>query len=102
MGSRHRLAGCLIVASGIFVTTSAMGAADTPPRPWMNTSLSADQRAELMLKAMTQDEKFRLIRVDFGEARDGKPMPVGALDSAGYVPAMARLGLPAVQESDAG
>ena len=102
MGSRHRLAGCLIVASGLFVVTMAMGAADAPPRPWMNTSLSPDQRAELVLKAMTQDEKFRLIRVDFGEARNGKPMPVGALDSAGYMPAIPRLGLPALQETDAG
>ena len=102
MRSYGRLAGCLVVAGSVCITTMAMGAADVPARLWMKTSLSPDQRAALMLKAMTQEEKFRLIRSDFGEARDGKPMPVGALDSAGYVPAMARLGLPAVQESDAG
>ena len=101
MGSR-RLTGCMIAACGFWITTMAMGATDVPVRPWMNTSLSPDQRAELVLKAMTQDEKFRLIRSDFGEARDGKPMPVGALDSAGYVPAITRLGLPALQETDAG
>jgi len=101
MGSR-RLTGCMIAACGFWITTMAMGATDVPVRPWMNTSLSPDQRAELVLKAMTQDEKFRLIRSDFGEARDGKPMPVGALDSAGYVPAIPRLGLPALQETDAG
>ena len=77
-------------------------AADAPERPWMNTSLSADQRAALVLKAMTQDEKFRLIRSDFGDSQDGKPMAAGALGTAGYVPAIPRLGLPALHESDAG
>jgi len=99
---RDRLTSCLIATCGFCVTTMAMGAADMPARPWMNMSLSPDQRAVLVLKAMTQDEKFRLIRSDFGEANAGRPMPVGALNSAGYVPAISRLGLPALQESDAG
>ena len=96
MGSHLRLTRCLMAACGFCITTMAMGAANVPLRPWMNTSLSPDQRAELVLKAMTQDEKFRLIRSDFGEASGGKPMPVGALNSAGYVPAIPRLGLPAL------
>ncbi|HET7591966.1 MAG TPA: glycoside hydrolase family 3 C-terminal domain-containing protein [Rhodanobacteraceae bacterium] len=65
----------------------------------MNPGLSPDQRAELVLKAMTQDEKFRLVRTEFG---DGDHKPAGALGSAGYQPAITRLGLPAIQESDAG
>ena len=65
----------------------------------MNPRLSPDQRAELMLKAMTQDEKFQLIRTEYG---DRHPRPAGALGSAGYAPAISRLGLPAIQESDAG
>jgi beta-glucosidase len=68
-------------------------------RPWMDSSLSPDQRADLALKAMTQDEKFRLIRTEFG---DRHPRPPGALGSAGFTPAITRLGLPAIQESDAG
>jgi len=55
----------------------------------MNASLSPDQRATLVLKAMTQDEKFRLIRADFGQPSEGRAMPAGALNSAAYVPAMA-------------
>lgn len=79
-------------------------AADTGSNahPWMNPRLTPDQRAELVLKAMTQDEKFRLIRVDFGDTENGHVMAPGALGSAGYGPAIARLGLPAIQESDAG
>ena len=65
----------------------------------MNPRLSPDQRAGLVLKAMTQDEKFRLLRTEYGDAH---PRPPGALGSAGYQPAITRLGLPAIQESDAG
>jgi len=80
----------------------AAASADSSARPWMNTSLSPDQRAALVLRAMTQDEKFRLIRADFGQPSNGRAMPAGALNSAAYVPALARLGLPALQETDAG
>lgn len=76
--------------------------ASTPARPWMNTHLSPDQRAELVLKAMTQDEKFHLIHTQFGDTENGHIMAPGALGSAGYQPALTRLGLPAIQESDAG
>ena len=65
----------------------------------MNPRLSPDQRAGLVLNAMTQDEKFRLLRTEYGDAH---PRPPGALGSAGYQPAITRLGLPAIQESDAG
>ncbi len=68
----------------------------------MNASLSPDKRAELVLKAMTPDEKFRLIRADFGQPSEKTAVPEGALTSAGYVPANTRLGLPALQETDAG
>ncbi|WP_426663542.1 beta-glucosidase [Rhodanobacter aciditrophus] len=88
----------LLAVSGTCTTATA----GTDARPWMNRRLSPDQRAELVLKAMTQDEKFRLIRVDFGDTENGHVMAPGALGSAGYGPAIARLGLPAIQESDAG
>jgi beta-glucosidase len=71
-------------------------------RPWMNTRLSPDQRASLVLEAMTQDEKFQLITTQFGDNENGHVMAPGALGSAGYQPGIPRLGLPAQQESDAG
>jgi beta-glucosidase len=91
-----------LASFALLVSTAAIAA--TPPgqdaaHPWMNPRLSPDQRAELVLKAMTQDEKFRLLRTEFG---DGDHKPSGALGSAGYQPAITRLGLPAIQESDAG
>ncbi|QWT19658.1 glycoside hydrolase family 3 C-terminal domain-containing protein [Bacillus sp. NP157] len=87
------------------ITTGLAGAATaaTPPaQPWMDRSLSPDKRAELMVAAMTDDEKFRLIRTDFGMKSDKHPQPEGALGNAGFIPAMPRIGLPAVQETDAG
>jgi beta-glucosidase len=72
------------------------------PRPWADRSLSPDARAGLVLKAMSQDEKFQLVRSQFGDRYAGRPAPAGAKGSAGYMPALARLGLPAIQETDAG
>jgi beta-glucosidase len=68
----------------------------------MNPELSPDRRAALLLQAMTEDEKFRLLRFDYGADYNGKPKPAGALGTAGYLPAFPRLGLPALHESDAG
>ena len=86
---------------------ASFGACSTPAvdniaRPWLNPRLSPDQRATLALKAMTQDEKFQLITIQFGDTENGHTMSPGALGSAGYGPAIQRLGLPAIQESDAG
>src|SRR5690348_15585401 len=109
------LLACLASAASVAAAPAVSGAAKAAPgtanrermvqmhdadaRPWMDARLSPDQRAELVLKAMTQDEKFRLLRTEYG---DSHPRPAGALGSAGYQPAIARLGLPAIQESDAG
>ena len=84
------------------LAATSVHAADKP-RPWMNTKLSPDKRADLVVAQLTQDEKIRLIRSDFGDNEKGKPQkPAGALGSAGYTPAIERLGIPAVQETDAG
>jgi beta-glucosidase len=71
-------------------------------QPWMNATLSADQRAALLVNAMTSDEKLSLthgvmaLPFFFGGA-----LPQGAIASAGYIPGIARLNVPHQQESDA-
>ncbi len=70
-------------------------------RPWMDTTLNADARA-LLLKAMTEDEKFQMLHSYFGLGKDGGPLPEGAVGSAGFVPGVARLGIPSQQSADAG
>ncbi|MEP7184364.1 MAG: glycoside hydrolase family 3 C-terminal domain-containing protein [Rhodanobacter sp.] len=81
----------------------APGTIAATARPWMNAALAPDQRAALLTAAMTQDEKFRLIRSDYGADFQGKHnKPAGAKSTAGFIPAMPRLGLPAIHETDAG
>jgi beta-glucosidase len=66
--------------------------------PWSDTSLSPDERADLVLKEMTLDEKILLLH--------GQGMPCltnGPSDSnggAGYTQSIPRLGIPAIQMAD--
>jgi beta-glucosidase len=86
------------------------GAASAQPAgPWMDTSLSPDARAELLIAQMTPDEQLRLVMGYTGQkATLGwlKPAPEAYRDqlkgTAGFVPGIPRLGIPALYESDAG
>ena len=84
--------------------------AETPPASaWMNTALSPDQRADLLRARMTRDEELTLVHGYFGvdatinlnyppppdEIRKALPR------SAGYIPGIPRLGIPAQLETDA-
>ncbi|WDS37193.1 beta-glucosidase [Pseudoxanthomonas sp.] len=73
---------------------------DTPA--WLDRSLSPDARAHAWVQAMTEDEKYRLLRTEFGFDSDKHKQPVGGYGGAGYMPPIERLGIPAIQESDAG
>jgi beta-glucosidase len=65
--------------------------AENPPRPWTNIKLSPDERADLVIKAMTLDEKIQLVHGSM--AMLGRKIPK-ALGGDGYVPGIARLGIP--------
>ncbi len=73
-----------------------------PARPWMNTSLSPDERASLVVKEMTLDEKISLLH---GTGMVGlspmSPLSIHANGGAGYVVGVPRLGIPDIQMSDA-
>lgn len=83
-------------------------AADTTPaapaqKPWLDASLSPDQRAQLAVKAMTQQEKLGWVMSYFGsDFGKGKKVADALPQSAGWVPGTPRLGLPALFETDAG
>jgi beta-glucosidase len=62
---------------------------------------AAQQRAEVMLGRMTQAEKLSLVRSGLGAPWGGRPKPQGSVGSAGYVAGIPRLGIPALQETDA-
>lgn len=65
---------------------------------------SPDARARDLLVQLSPAEKFQLVHGVFAQpdAARGRPMPAGAIGSAGFVPGIARLGIPAQQQSDAG
>lgn len=69
---------------------------------WMNTNLSPDERADLVLKQMTLEEKLSLIH-GMGMPGWGKAMPTDYLGNggAGFVLGIPRLGIPFIQMSDA-
>src|SRR4029077_13547764 len=74
----------------------------TSPKPWMNTSLFPDERAALVVKEMTLDEKISLLH---GTGMSGlgpvSPLAMHSNGGAGYVVGVRRLGIPAIQMSDA-
>jgi beta-glucosidase len=75
--------------------------AQAQERPWSNPSLSAVRRAQLALDQMTEQEKLSLLHGVIAAHWGGKPRPAGSIGSAGYVAGIPRLGIPALQETDA-
>ncbi len=93
----------LIPLSTAFAQTATLSPAEIQKLPWMNKRLSPDERAEMVLKQLTLDEKISLLHGN-GMARE-KPwqMPLTYLSNggAGYVVGVERLGIPPIHISDA-
>jgi beta-glucosidase len=89
------LALCNLTGSPAFAQSGAN-------QPWMNSSLSPDERATMVVKEMTIDEKISMLH---GTGMMGlspmSPLAVRSNGGAGFVPAIPRLGIPAIQMSDA-
>lgn len=70
--------------------------------PWMDSNLSPDERASMVVKEMTLDEKIQMLH---GTGMAGlspmSPLAVHSNGGAGYVVEIPRLGIPAIQMSDA-
>lgn len=77
--------------------------AQEPGRPWMNTSLSPDARADLLLEQMTLSQKIQLLHESTAVYRRGGWQYVPeALGGDGYVPGIPPLGIPDLQLVGAG
>jgi len=83
-------------------TSFAKTAPPTPAsRPWMNASLSPDDRADLVVAQMTLNEKIQLVHgTGWGVLRDGDPVPPRSNLGAGYTPGIDRLGIPDINLAD--
>jgi len=103
---RNFLQIALLLAVVAFAGTS-MQAAEIPRTnmPWMNTQLSPDRRADLVIQQMTLGEKIQLVHgsmaMHWQELGLKHPIP-GALGGDGFVPGIPRLGIPDIQLIGAG
>ncbi len=86
---------------GVF-STSGFAQSNGNRHPWSNSGLSPDERASMVVKEMTMDEKISMLH---GTGMVGlspmSPLAAHSNGGAGYVPAIPRLGIPAIQMSDA-
>ena len=86
----------------LFSSNLALSQKSETSHPWMNTSLSPDERASAVVKEMTIDEKIQMLH---GTGMVGlspmSPLAIHSNGGAGYVPGIPRLGIPALQMSDA-
>src|SRR3954464_14516298 len=63
---------------------------------------SPGEQARALVSRMTPEERIVLLHGFWSRPdRTHKPLPPGAEPGAGYTPAIVRLGVPALQESDA-
>ena len=91
---------CAVLAAG--VVGMAQWRKPAPKGPWMNTALSPDERADLLMKEMTLDEKIALLH-GVGMPTDDPVTPENAASNrgVGYTQGVPRLGIPGIDMSDA-
>lgn len=68
---------------------------------WQKAGLTADEKADLVLAQMTEEEKYAWLSGPMAIPMGDDPLPEGAIGSAAYYPGIPRLGIPAMQQSDA-
>lgn len=90
---RKWIANGLIVLATAFAPAIVARAQNRSPQAWMNKSLSAVRRADLLLRAMTLKDKVALVH---GVSRKEHPFK----GYVGYVPANPRLNIPALKLAD--
>jgi len=100
----HNCLAVLTLAFLVFTMATPPAAAqpDAAKAPWMNASLSPDERAALVVKEMTLDEKITLLHgTGLRDLSPMSPLAVHSNGGAGYVVGIPRLGIPGIQMSDA-
>jgi beta-glucosidase len=107
-GTEMKTSGSMRLALGLIVCAWVSQAEAAPPdtaapsgQPWNNTRLSADQRAALLNRELTLDERIAMVHGLMALPVTKVPVPPEAIPAAGYVPGVPRLGIPALYESDA-
>jgi beta-glucosidase len=98
---RHSVAVALTLALFAHATCLSQQATTLASRPWMNTSLAPDLRADLVIKRLTLEEKLQLVHgIGWGPLVPGSPVPPDNNGGAGEVMGIPRLGIPSLQQAD--
>src|ERR1700685_855237 len=91
-----------IVLACVLLPSRLQSQANPSAHPWMNNALPPDERAAMVLKEMTIDEKITLLH---GTGMVGlspmSPLAIHSNGGAGYGAGIPRLDIPAIQMSDA-
>jgi beta-glucosidase len=90
-----------VLAAFLTAALACGGKAKAQDWAWKDASLPLVERAQKALDQMTQHEKLSLVHGVIAAPWGGEPKPDGSIGSAGYVPGVPRLGIPALQETDA-
>jgi beta-glucosidase len=69
--------------------------------PWDDRALSPDQRADMVQKELSLDEKIQLVHgIGWGVLMAGQPVPADDNGGAGFVTGIDRLGIPPINQQD--
>ena len=97
---------CVIALAAVSSASIPALIAQAPHAPkvhhaWDDKSLSPDQRADMVIKEMTLDEKLQLVHgTGWGALREGDPIPPRSNLGASYVLGIDRLGIPDINMAD--
>ena len=101
----NTVSACALILTLAWTGGACVAQAAETAQLWMDTSLTPEARAQLLLNAMTQAEKLSLVfgyystdskSKNYTHPAEGRPC------TAGFVPGIPRLGLPAQWQTDAG
>jgi beta-glucosidase len=87
---------CAALACGAPAPGAGAASAD-----WRDSRLSPDERARLLERELTQEERIGMLHSPLAMDLGDYKKPPGVPASAGYVAGVPRLGIPALHESDA-
>jgi beta-glucosidase len=106
MSAADRISFVICVLGLTTMTVLGQASNEAAGKPWMNTKLSPERRAELVLKQMTLDEKIELLHGEGMARQKNLPPEIEAVQDqsnggAGLVLGVPRLGIPNIEISDA-
>jgi beta-glucosidase len=100
--SGSSISALVIIASSLGCVAASAQPAPAPSKmPWMNKALSPDERADMVVKQMTLDEKIQMVHgTGWGVLRAGDPIAPKSNFAAGFMPGIDRLGIPGIDLAD--